>query len=102
MFVVSCGPSKECKPKTAPKMIAGEREADFFKIVENCQIFYETKIIAFFSKISYATLSFWGLITKIGRKSFSQCLIVGVANNHGSRVIVKNSPKSRYIGFCGP
>jgi len=43
-------------------MLAYECEADILKIVENCLILLKkTEIIAFFSKISYATYLFGNL-----------------------------------------
>ena len=39
VFVVSCGPCKESKPKkTVSKEVTGKREADFLEMTENYQI----------------------------------------------------------------
>jgi len=59
VFVVSCSPCKEFKPKHASKTITGKREA-IFKVTENClKSLTKKQNIAFFSKITNADIPFW-------------------------------------------
>ena len=97
VVILSRSPSR----KSVSKMVTGKREADFFKLTENCQILLANKQRnAFFSKIKNANISFWGFIKKIAREHLLQCLICRSCRQWFASY-GKNLTKKPVIGFCG-
>jgi len=69
VFVDSSDPYQEPKPKSVLKMVTGKREADFFKLTKNCQIFFANKEKNWiFFKNFKCKYIFLGSYQKIARK----------------------------------
>jgi len=76
-------------------MMTGKREADFFKLTENCQIlFANKKKLHFFQKFQMQTYLFGDLSKRSLVNLYYNVLFVDLANS-GSRVMAKTALKSR-------